>query len=124
MVGHIILFLAHNQKVDLFYAYVLVTPIPTTMSISAPACGVKGISHSRIVGCDIALPGDWPWQVTYDWVGNKDLEHWCGASIISSNWIVTAAHCFAMGTHVDDYTLTVGRSREYLHDRLSVIYRV
>lgn len=77
--------------------------------IDKTLCGLKGRSHSRIVGGDIATPGDWPWQVTYDWVGNTgNPGHWCGASIISPNWIVTAAHCFMMSENVADYKLTVG----------------
>ena len=83
----------------------LATPAPSP----APTCGKKGRSHSRIVGGEIAPPGDWPWQVTYDWEGNTGNKgHWCGASIISQNWIVTAAHCFMMSEKPEDYTLTVG----------------
>jgi secreted trypsin-like serine protease len=38
----------------------------------------------RIVGGTSATPGAWPWLV---WLGN------CGGSLISHDWIVTAAHC-------------------------------
>ena len=91
--------------------YLVATPAPTP----APTCGKKGRSHSRIVGGDIAPPGDWPWQVTYDWEGNTGNKgHWCGASIISPNWIVTAAHCFMMSEKPEDYKLTVGQFFKYI----------
>ena len=89
--------------------YPLLFRLATTAPTQAPVCGIKGRTHSRIVGGDIATPGDWPWQVTYDWRGNTGNKgHWCGASIVSPNWIVTAAHCFMMSKDIADYTLTVG----------------
>uniref|UniRef100_A0A8C6Z6H6 chymotrypsin n=1 Tax=Nothoprocta perdicaria TaxID=30464 RepID=A0A8C6Z6H6_NOTPE len=58
---------------------------------SAP-CGVPAIApvirgYSRIVNGEPAVPGSWPWQVSLDGF------HFCGGSLISENWVVTAAHC-------------------------------
>ena len=47
----------------------------------------------RIVGGDSVMPGAYPWltKVFLD----KDLLHFCGASLIADGWLLSAAHCFA-----------------------------
>uniref|UniRef100_A0A8C6VQ72 Peptidase S1 domain-containing protein n=1 Tax=Naja naja TaxID=35670 RepID=A0A8C6VQ72_NAJNA len=54
----------------------------------ASACGQPVIS--RIVGGQEALEGAWPWQVSI-FQANKPI---CGGSLINSNWVISAAHCF------------------------------
>jgi secreted trypsin-like serine protease len=44
----------------------------------------------RIVGGSEAVDGEIPWQVS---VQTKSGFHMCGGSIVSADWIVTAAHC-------------------------------
>ncbi|XP_029935278.1 transmembrane protease serine 7 [Myripristis murdjan] len=63
------------------------------------ACGqpapVKKVGSStdseRIVGGVNSLEGEWPWQVSLHFSGNL----YCGASVLSSDWLISAAHCFS-----------------------------
>ncbi|MBN3302541.1 TMPS5 protease, partial [Amia calva] len=52
------------------------------------ACGTRA-KLSRIIGGMEATLGRWPWQVSLYY----SSRHTCGGSIITSQWIVTAAHC-------------------------------
>ncbi|ROT71663.1 hypothetical protein C7M84_009999 [Penaeus vannamei] len=58
-------------------------------------CGVATVSvaDSRIVGGADASAGEFPWQVglATEFPSGGGL---CGGSLIKSNWVLTAAHCF------------------------------
>ncbi|KAL0156694.1 hypothetical protein M9458_047940, partial [Cirrhinus mrigala] len=45
----------------------------------------------RIVGGINSVEGEWPWQVSMHFSGNL----YCGASVLSDEWLISAAHCFS-----------------------------
>ncbi|XP_074090068.1 transmembrane protease serine 7 [Macrotis lagotis] len=51
----------------------------------------------RIIGGSDTLEGGWPWQVSLHFVGSA----YCGASVISREWLLSAAHCF-QGSRLSD----------------------
>lgn len=82
----------------------LLAIIPSSSQVSYPcnpkvACGCSSNSASvnRIVGGETAGSATWGWAVSIS-LANQEL---CGGSIISSSWIITAAHC------VEDYSVSL-----------------
>ncbi|XP_067407694.1 plasma kallikrein isoform X1 [Emydura macquarii macquarii] len=55
-------------------------------------CMQQSKLNRRVVGGTVSSPGEWPWQVSLQ-VKLSTKTHFCGGSIISNQWILTAAHC-------------------------------
>lgn len=47
----------------------------------------------KIVGGQNAHRASLPWQISLQLDFGNTFEHWCGGSILSERWAVTAAHC-------------------------------
>ncbi|XP_054611779.1 serine protease 33 [Dunckerocampus dactyliophorus] len=68
-------------------------------------CGQPPLLENRIVGGMDSSDGEWPWQVDIQKAG----AHVCGGSIITENWILSAAHCFPNPSDVSFYIIYAGR---------------
>ncbi|XP_078373762.1 serine protease 1-like isoform X3 [Oculina patagonica] len=69
-------------------------------------CGRRKAGTRIVEGTD-ATPGSWPWQVILDYKEHEG-PHWCGGSILTPYWIVTAAHCFDNRDNPEDFIVTAG----------------
>ncbi|XP_026994999.1 chymotrypsinogen A-like [Tachysurus fulvidraco] len=70
-------------------------------------CGQAPLNNKIVGGQDAAL-GSWPWQVIV-----QSATTLCGGSLISQNWVLTAAHCLKMnGIPFTASQITVSRRLE------------
>ncbi|XP_050681772.1 transmembrane protease serine 9 [Leptidea sinapis] len=100
-------------------------------SMTTPTCGRLGRYHRgspaeriryrmqemiKIIGGRPAPPGKWIWQVA---VLNRYKEAFCGGTLVSLRWVVTAAHCVRRRLYVrlGEHDLLV-RSRGELEMRV------
>jgi len=64
---------------------------------------------SRIVGGVEAKKHSWPWQGSLRRVSIFGTSHSCGCSLLSENWVITAAHCVDGNTNPNSYRIDFGR---------------
>ncbi|XP_057551969.1 ovochymase-2 [Hippopotamus amphibius kiboko] len=85
-----------------------------TLSLpKVPTCGQSLVKSrpfnylnifSRIVGGRQVEKGSYPWQVSL----KRRQKHVCGGTIISPQWVITAAHCVANRNIASTFNVTAG----------------
>lgn len=78
----------------------------STMAAQMPSPG--GLSGPTIVGGGPAQLGAWPWQVSLR-ITTQQGSFLCGATLVSDQWVLTAAHCIedATGNTISPGNITV-----------------
>ena len=64
--------------------------ISNSQECGNPIFPPKPRGGERIINGEEAIPHSFPWMVS---IKGKFDPHYCGASILSPNWVLTAAHC-------------------------------
>jgi len=78
------------------------------------------VDYDKIVGGVESVPNSWPWSCSF----RSNGGHICGASLISQNAAVTAAHCVSATANPNTYTLVCGSHVRLQNDPWTKIYRV
>ncbi|XP_026188294.1 chymotrypsin-C-like [Mastacembelus armatus] len=55
---------------------------------------------TRVVGGEDVRPHSWPWQISLQYNRQGEWRHTCGGTLISDQWVLTAAHCIRYETLV------------------------
>ncbi|XP_033018370.1 acrosin-like [Lacerta agilis] len=75
-------------------------------------CGRRPMASShnllRVVGGSNVLPGTWPWMVSFQVLTREGFSSFCGGSLISPRWVLSAAHCFQKPKEIPWVRLSIG----------------
>ncbi|XP_041066784.1 transmembrane protease serine 3-like [Carcharodon carcharias] len=105
----------HSPKIQ------MVIPLSTecnsgkVTSLKCLECGTRPRYSPRIVGGNLSVVGQWPWQASL----HLDGQHLCGGSIIASRWIATAAHSVVEFIFLSSWKVYVGIVKQPLTESSS-----
>ncbi|XP_077874920.1 plasminogen isoform X1 [Ictidomys tridecemlineatus] len=90
-----------------------IRPSHLPASLSSFDCGKPKVEpkkcSGRVVGGCVANAHSWPWQIS---LRTRFGRHFCGGSLISPEWVLTAAHCLEKSSRPSSYKVILGAHRE------------
>ncbi|XP_055687960.1 trypsin-1-like [Lutzomyia longipalpis] len=78
-------------------------------SLAVPTLPLSSVGNGRIVGGVNALPGEFPYICSIQWVLLTASTHICGASVVNNNWVLTAAHCITEAPNIGRLEILCGK---------------
>uniref|UniRef100_A0A3B1KDV5 Transmembrane serine protease 3 n=1 Tax=Astyanax mexicanus TaxID=7994 RepID=A0A3B1KDV5_ASTMX len=102
------LFLKLEKLLLHFFLLLIDTVSVRSCSVWSAQCGSRPQFSTRIVGGNLSLEGQFPWQVSLQFQN----EHLCGGSIVATRWILTAAHCVYGFAFPQVWTVLVGLTEQ------------
>ncbi|XP_059202023.1 coagulation factor IXa [Centropristis striata] len=101
------------------------TPFPTTNASFTDIYDDESIDEprrpfKRIVGGRVVNPGEIPWQAAL--IGRRSGRLFCGGTILSERWVITAAHCLVEVQ--GSFFVRVGEHNVYIHEGTEQDYEV
>ncbi|XP_041802736.1 chymotrypsin-like elastase family member 2A isoform X1 [Chelmon rostratus] len=88
---------------------------------------------TRVVGGEDARPNSWPWQISLQYNNQGEWRHTCGGTLISNQWVLTAAHCISgreyrvvMGKHnlveTEESAVFMGTANIIVHEQWNAFF--
>uniref|UniRef100_H3CKM3 trypsin n=1 Tax=Tetraodon nigroviridis TaxID=99883 RepID=H3CKM3_TETNG len=114
-----------SRRLNPFHAAAVAKmPAPNRRS-KQPVCGRRhqkrlAMARGRILGGNSALPGSHPWMAAI-YVGQQDF---CAGTLVSSCWVVSAAHCFFRSPLLSQIRVVLGQQRFNVTDHNSKTFGV
>ncbi|XP_034027430.1 chymotrypsin-like elastase family member 2A [Thalassophryne amazonica] len=103
---------------------------------AAYGCGVPAVPplQGRVVGGEDVKPHSWPWQISLQYNRQGEWRHTCGGTLISDQWVLTAAHCIsssreykvALGKHnlmeTEPNAVLMGTAKIIVHEKWNPLF--
>lgn len=87
------------EPTDVFSDKSKTTTKPTLIKRNETSCGVADLVTPLITHGASTQRGQWPWHVALYRAEGVNLNYKCGATLVSKNKIITAAHCVTVGSN-------------------------